>query len=171
MGARWWCLHRLPDFGSGVQMRSLRSKVSAGSLRAGIAREEERAQERGASVSSPFVHFFFFLATPGIWSYWARDQIRATVVTYTAAVATPNPLTPCAGPGIEPVSWRCRDAANPVVPQRELLFCFFISSENISRAFTQGYRGDLAAEGHFLGAHDERGRQVLIKVNPQTIAK
>ena len=119
----------------------------------------------------PFCSLFFFLATPHIWSYWARDQIRATVVTYTAAVATPNPLTPCAGPGIEPVSWRCRDAANPVVPQRELLFCFFISSENISRAFTQGYRGDLAAEGHFLGAHDERGRQVLIKVNPQTIAK
>ena len=27
------------------------------------------------------------------------------------------------GPGIEPVSWCYRDAANPVAPQWELLFC------------------------------------------------
>ena len=44
--------------------------------------------------------FFFFLFWPlhGIWSFQARDQIRATVATYTTAVATQDPLTHCAGP-------------------------------------------------------------------------
>ena len=36
-------------------------------------------------------------------------------------MATLDPLTCCARPGIEPVSWRCRDAADPIVPQWELL--------------------------------------------------
>ena len=30
---------------------------------------------------------FFFLAAHGIWSFWARDQIRVAVVTYSTAVA------------------------------------------------------------------------------------
>ena len=51
-----------------------------------------------------------------MWSSWARDQIQATVVAYTAAVAGLGPLTHCAGPGIELASWLCRDAtANPKV--------------------------------------------------------
>jgi len=33
-----------------------------------------------------------------------------------------DPLTNCARPGVEFVSWCCRDTANPVVPQWELLF-------------------------------------------------
>ena len=65
--------------------------------------------------------FFFFWLPCGIWSFWARDQIRAVVATYAAAVAMPVPLTHSARPGINPVSWRYRDTANPIVPQQELL--------------------------------------------------
>ena len=57
----------------------------------------------------------------------ARDQIQVTVVTDAEAVAPLDPLTHCAGQGIELASWRCRDTADPIVPQRELLFlisCF-----------------------------------------------
>ena len=35
-------------------------------------------------------------------------------------MATQDPLTHCVQLGIEPVSQRCRDATNPIVPQREL---------------------------------------------------
>ena len=41
------------------------------------------------------------------------------VANYTAAGARPDPLTHCARPGIEPVSWQCRDTADPTAPQRE----------------------------------------------------
>ena len=37
---------------------------------------------------------------------------------------TPDPLTHSAGPGIEPVSWRCRDATDPIAPQWELQLHF-----------------------------------------------
>ena len=54
-----------------------------------------------------FVCLFF---RPGsIGSSWATDQIHAAVVTYTAAVATLDPLTHWARPGIEPESWCCRE--------------------------------------------------------------
>ena len=55
-----------------------------------------------------------------MWSSQARDQIQAAVVTYAAALATLDPLTHCAGLGIEPVSWRYRDATDPIAPHREL---------------------------------------------------
>ena len=43
-----------------------------------------------------FLIFFFFYWLPlGIWSFRARDQIRATVATYVTAVAMPDPLTHC----------------------------------------------------------------------------
>ena len=57
-------------------------------------------------------------APHGLWSSWARGQIQVAVSTYTTAVicaiaaATPDPLTHCAGPGIEPASWHCSDTAN-----------------------------------------------------------
>ena len=48
--------------------------------------------------------FWLFSPNPpcGIWSSWARDQILATVVTYTAAAAMQDPLTHSAVPGMEP---------------------------------------------------------------------
>ena len=54
-------------------------------------------------------------------SSWVRDQIRATVATYIAAATTQDPLTECARPGLEPVSWCCKDATDPIAPQWELL--------------------------------------------------
>ena len=50
-----------------------------------------------------------------------QDQIWATDATSTEAAAIQNPLTLYAGPGIESVSWHCRDITNPTVPQQELL--------------------------------------------------
>jgi len=70
-----------------------------------------------------FSCLFFFLVTPrhmGVWSSWARDQIRDSVVTYAAAAATQDPLTHCAKPGIELASWQCRDSTDPVAPWQEL---------------------------------------------------
>ena len=52
--------------------------------------------------------------------FLSKDQIQATVVIHTSATAMLDPLTHCAGLGIEPASWYGRDAANPLEPQREL---------------------------------------------------
>ena len=47
---------------------------------------------------------YFFMAIPMAYvSSQARDWIQATAVTYTAAVATPDPLMHSAGPGVDPV--------------------------------------------------------------------
>lgn len=67
--------------------------------------------------------FIFFLPSclpRGIWSSSARAQIRATVMTYAAATATPHLLTDCAGLGIEPASWCFRDATDPIPPQWDM---------------------------------------------------
>ena len=66
---------------------------------------------------------FAFWPPHGIWSSEARDHIWATAGTYVAAAATPDPLTHFAPPrpGTKPVSWGCRDAADPVAPPWELL--------------------------------------------------
>ena len=60
----------------------------------------------------------------------SREHIQARVATYTAAAAMLDPLTHCAGPGIEPASWCCRDTSDPISPQQErprfvcgFLFC------------------------------------------------
>ena len=61
-----------------------------------------------------------FWPPQGICSFWARDQIWATVATYMATMAMPDPLTYCAGLGIEPFPWHCRDLTEPVASQQEL---------------------------------------------------
>ena len=59
--------------------------------------------------------FFFFFGHPSAYgSSQARDKIWNT----TAAML--GPLTHCAGTGIEPLSWCCRDTTHPVGPQQEL---------------------------------------------------
>ena len=60
----------------------------------------------------------------------------------SAAVAyavTQDPLTHCAGPGIEPVSWHCRDATNHIAPQRELqdMLMFFLKKIYLQSKFNQ----------------------------------
>ena len=42
-------------------------------------------------ISCEFYFFLFFWPPPGIWNSQARDKIPATPMTYTAAVATPDP--------------------------------------------------------------------------------
>lgn len=59
----------------------------------------------------------YLLTANGTWNSQARDRIRAAVGTYNS-----GSLTHGAGPGMEPASLRCRDTANPFVPQWELLF-------------------------------------------------
>ena len=66
-----------------------------------------------------------------------RDQFQATVATYAATAATLDPLTYCAGPGIEPMS--CRDTANPVVPQQELFTCIFNKGQIIHYRFVASF--------------------------------
>ena len=72
-----------------------------------------------------FIHSFNFWLPQGIWSSQPRDHMWFAVVTYAAAVAIVDLLTHYAGPGIEPTSWHCRDAADPTVPQQKLLSYLF----------------------------------------------
>ena len=58
-------------------------------------------------------------------SSWARDQIQATAVTYTAAVAMPDPLTHSARPGINLCPGAPETPPIPIVPQWELGHCCF----------------------------------------------
>ena len=54
--------------------------------------------------------FFFLFGHPWYMEFLGRGSDAA-------AVAMPDPLTHCAGRGIEPSSWCCRDAADPTEPQ------------------------------------------------------
>lgn len=71
-------------------------------------------------INAVFQLFLFLFWLPrNIRSSQAKDQIRAAVATYTAAAATH-----CAGLGMEPTSWRWRDAADPIASQQELPLLF-----------------------------------------------
>ena len=59
--------------------------------------------------------------------YSARDRIQATVVTSAIAASLPDPLIHYAEWGIEPPSWCCRDAADPVVSWQKLHSNIFLS--------------------------------------------
>ena len=72
------------------------------------------------SIQKMLKFFFFTWLSCSISSAQERGQIRATVATYAAASATLDPLIHCSGPGIEPLTWHCRNAADPVAPQWEL---------------------------------------------------
>ena len=88
-------------------------------------------------LSFPFLPFpSLFLSLPVSLSFfchpcWARDQILAAVVTYTAAVAVPDPLTHCVGPEIKPGSWCCRDAVEPIASQWELQSINLLNADTI----------------------------------------
>ena len=49
-----------------------------------------------------FYHYYYFLFWPlcSMWSSWARDQIHTAFVTCPKAAATLDPLTHCAGLGL-----------------------------------------------------------------------
>ena len=62
---------------------------------------------------------FFFWPPLGIWSSQAKDEIRATVATYTTAAAMPDPLTHSAS--------LFRDAADPTTAGTALCwFCILL---------------------------------------------
>ena len=78
-----------------------------------------------------FVFFFsFFSFVFGhLWRHMssqARGQIWIIFVTYATAMAKPDPLTHCAGLGIEPASWCCRDATDPVTALGEFLILLLL---------------------------------------------
>lgn len=69
--------------------------------------------------------FFLFWLPHGTWSSKARDQLPATVATYTAAATyascgSDRSLIHCASLGIESMSQRSRDATNLVAAKQEL---------------------------------------------------
>ena len=63
-----------------------------------------------------FLIFLLFWLPCGVWSFWARDQIRAAFAIYVAAAAVADPLTHYAGPRIKPGHpWHCKmDTTDPV---------------------------------------------------------
>ena len=62
----------------------------------------------------------FFFGHPEAHKVPGQGSDPATVVTYAATMAMPDPLTHCGGTGIEPVSQCCGDIADPIVPQWDL---------------------------------------------------
>ena len=98
---------------------------------AGMGIELTSPQEPELLQSYSFLVFFFlffcffclFRATPEAYGgSQAKGQIQATVSTYTAAAAMPDPLTHCARQGIEPLSQRSRDTTDSAAPQQNLTF-------------------------------------------------
>ena len=74
----------------------------------------------------------------------------------------PDPLTHCAGPGIEPASWHYRDAADPIESQWELLhmiFFFFFRATLAAYGGSQarGQIGAIAAGLHH--SHSNSGSE------------
>ena len=62
-------------------------------------------------------------------SSWARNWLQEAAMTYATAAATPNPLTHCTGPGIEPAPLQrpelLQSDSQPIAPQWELLHIFW----------------------------------------------
>ena len=104
-------------------------------------------------------------------SPWVRDQIRAAVATYHAAVAVPDPLAHGARLGIEPASWCCRDATDPFMPHQGLqkvspgqMLIFLWGM----RFWICGWFGTLGAGGQ--RALDAQGRLTQLRVR-QNVAR
>ena len=69
-----------------------------------------------------FLFVRLLLATPRHTELSGQGSDPGTVATYAAATAVQFLVTHCAEPGIEPASWTCREATDPVVPQWEHLY-------------------------------------------------
>ena len=90
------------------------------------------------SLLSPKQHnqFFFFQMTAPVahGSSGARDWIPAATVTYSAAVAVPEPLTCCRGPGIKPMPWHnqshCSWILNSLCHSRNSCTIYFWGGRN-----------------------------------------
>ena len=69
-----------------------------------IAKKKSHVWKYPISIQcNAFILFYFLMAAPGTYGcFWARGWIGAVALTCSAAVATPDPLTHCARPGIKP---------------------------------------------------------------------
>ena len=85
---------------------------------------KELSLELRAHPDPGWSHFFFlfftFLATPQHMELLGQGSDLSHSCNLCQAVATLDPLTHCAGPGIEPASWHYRDTADPTASQQEL---------------------------------------------------
>ena len=87
---------------------------------------------------------FSFLATPWNMEFLGQGLDLTHSCDLSCSCFSAGSLTHCAGPGIEPESQSSREAADPIVPQRELLsfsfsfFFFFGHSHGVQRFLDQG---------------------------------
>ena len=121
---RWGASHHPPS-PAGVSQTCLSLKLQATETQRGRGRvggvgglspPQRSSLEFGVRSS-----FFIFLAAPRHMEFPGQgsDPSRSCNLCYRCGNA--DPLTHCVGPGIKPASWRCRDTADPITPQRELL--------------------------------------------------
>ena len=73
-----------------------------------VAKMETDSKHQRTFIEARACIFFLFWPPCSIWNIQTRAQIQAT------AAAMLDPLTHWAEQGIEPASWHCRDAANPM---------------------------------------------------------
>ena len=93
-------------------------------------RESHKHAESKKTENSACASFFFFFLFWPLCSMWkflgqGSDPSHSCDLCHSSD----NPLTHCAGPGIEPVSWCSRDASDPVAPQWELPIWFLLYKE------------------------------------------
>lgn len=125
----------LKSYMPGFEFRAFGYESKVNSTISRLVLPKKKARDRGLLIEKtkpripisvrklfgPWDTIFVLIWPPcGMWSSQARYQVWAAVATYTAAAAMLDPLTCCAGLGIEPASWRCRDTVYPIVPQQEL---------------------------------------------------
>ena len=80
----------------------------------------------GKAMLQPRMPFFFgHLTAYGIPGPGVRSELQL----WPAGVAMLDPLTHRAGPGMQPVSWCCRDATDAVVPWQELREVLIFNSD------------------------------------------
>ena len=73
-----------------------------------------------------FIYIYFsFFGCPVAYGI-PEPGIRSKLCNLCHRGGNTGSLTNCTGPGIEPTSQHCRDAADPVEPQQELLHIFIM---------------------------------------------
>ena len=119
------CLARQPSEGGIILIQVLQIKIKMQSTLGNLP--ECLSQHWDQAWNLILFFFFFFPLSPFLAAPWHMEfpgqgsDPSHKSVTYTRPEAMLDPLIHCAGLGIKPISWHCRDATDPVAPQRELL--------------------------------------------------
>ena len=79
--------------------------------------------------SGTFKDFSFFFGHPT--AYEVPGLVLSLTCHLHCSCGNTGSLTHCARPGMEPASWCCRDAADPVVLQSELQMIVFPNEDNV----------------------------------------